>query len=314
MRHRALGRSGLRVSRLGLGTMTWGSTVDAEDARDQLTAFVEAGGSLVDTAFPYGAGASEELLGSLLGDVVPRDEVVLCTKSGLEERADGWVRDTSRRELLRQLDTSLRRLSTDHVDLWLVHTWSDEVPLEETVKALAHAVATGRATYVGVSNHRGWQAARTLSLLEREGLPMVADQVQYSLIHRAPEADLAPAAASLGFGLLPWSPLGRGILTGKYRSGVPSGSRAGSAAFPRFVERYLDERAMRISDAVATAARGLQVTPTEVALAWVRDRPGVVAPVVGARTVGQLRTSLASEELELPAELVEALDEVSAAG
>ncbi|MDQ2755111.1 MAG: aldo/keto reductase [Actinomycetota bacterium] len=311
MRHRHLGRSGLRVSRLALGTMTWGSGVDLEGARDQLTLFVEAGGTLVDTAFGYAGGASEEIIGSLLGDVVPRDDVVLCTKSGTSRRGDDRVVDTSRRGLLRQLDASLTRLGTDHVDLWLVHAWGEDTPLEETLGALAHAVGTGRATYVGVSNYSGWQTARALTLLEQERVPLVANQTQYSLLHRVPEDELVPAAQALGFGLLPWSPLGRGVLSGKYRSGVPSDSRAGSRDFPRFAERYLDERSMTVTEAVVTAARGLQVSPVEVALAWVRDRPGVTAPVLGARTLPQLRTALASDELTLPPEIVEALDEVS---
>jgi aryl-alcohol dehydrogenase-like predicted oxidoreductase len=311
MRHRHLGRSGLRVSRLALGTMTWGSGVDVEAARDQLTLFVEAGGTLVDTAFGYAGGASEEIIGSLLGDVVARDEVVLCTKSGISRRGDDRVVDTSRRGLLRQLDTTLKRLRTDHVDLWLVHAWDDDTPLEETLSALSYAVGTGRATYVGVSNFSGWQTARALTLLAEQRVPLVANQTQYSLLHRVPEDDLVPAAEALGFGLLPWSPLGRGVLSGKYRSGVPSDSRAGSRDFPRFAERYLDERSMTITEAVVTAARGLQVSPAEVALAWVRDRPGVTTPVLGARTLPQLRAALASEDLTLPPEIVEALDEVS---
>lgn len=311
MRHRHLGRSGLQVSRLGLGTMTWGTSVDAESARDQLALFTEAGGTLLDTASGYAGGASEEIIGSLLGDVVAREDVVLCTKSGISRRGDDRVVDTSRRELLRQLDTSLARLGTDHVDLWMVHAWSDTTPLEETLGALAHAVTTGRATYVGVSNFSGWQTTRALSLLEREHLAVVGNQTQYSLLHRVPEDDLVPASRALGFGLLAWSPLGRGVLSGKYRSGVPSDSRAGSRDFPRFAERFLDERSMAITEAVVTAARGLQVTPAEVALAWVRDRPGVTAALVGARTLSQLRTAIASEELTLPPEIVEALDEVS---
>ncbi len=299
------------MSRLALGTMTWGSSVDAEGARDQLALFVEAGGSLVDTASGYAGGASEEIIGTLLGDVVPRDDLVLCTKSGISRQGDDRVVDTSRRGLLRQLDTSLTRLGTDHVDLWLVHAWSDATPLEETLSALSYAVGTGRATYVGVSNYSGWQTARALTLLGQERVPLVANQTQYSLLHRVPEDDLVPAAEALGFGLLPWSPLGRGVLSGKYRSGVPSDSRAGSRDFPRFAERYLDERSMTVTEAVVTAARGLQVSPVEVALAWVRDRPGVTAPVLGARTLPQLRTALASETLTLPPEIVEALDEVS---
>ncbi len=222
------------------------------------------------------------------------------------------VVDTSRRTLVAQLDASLQRLGTDHVDLWLVHAWSDEAPLAETLGALEWAVCSGRARYVGVSNYSGWQTARAYSLLESTRVPLVANEVEYSLAARDVEHEIAPAAQALGVGLMAWSPLARGVLTGKYRGGVPSDSRAASRDFPDFARRFLDERSMSIVEAVTTAARGLQVSPTEVALAWVRDRPGVVAPIVGSRTVAQLRTALASEALELPPELVEALEEVSA--
>ncbi len=311
MRHRRLGSSGLSLSRMALGTMTWGMVLEPEVCRDLLKTYLEAGGNVVDTAYGYGGGSAESLIGSFLGDVVPRDDLVICTKAGIERRGADRVVDVSRGALMRQLDASLARLGTDFVDLWLVHTWSDEAPLTETLSALEFAVTSGRARYVGVSNYSGWQSARAFSLLESARIPLVANEVEYSLTNRAAGREAAEAAASLGFGLLPWSPLGRGVLTGKYRNGVPSDSRAASRDFPNFVENFLDERSTAIVEAVCTAARGLEVSPTEVALAWVRDRPGVVAPIVGARTTAQLRTALASEDLELPSQLVEALDEIS---
>jgi aryl-alcohol dehydrogenase-like predicted oxidoreductase len=307
-----MGNSGLSVSRLALGTMTWGRSTDEEGAREQLRTFIDAGGTLVDTAHGYADGAAEEFLGRFIEQDVTRDEVVICTKSGISRRSGQRVVDTSRHSLLAQLDTSLERLGTDHVDLWLVHTWSDDAPLAETLSALEWAVGTGRARYVGVSNYSGWQSARALSLLEQARVPLVANEIEYSLVNRSAEPDLLAAAQALGFGLMPWSPLGRGVLTGKYRHGIPADSRAASRDFPRFTARYLDDRSAGIVEALAIAAKGLGVSPAEVALAWVRDRPGVVSPVVGARTTAQLRTSLASEALELPDELVAALDEVSA--
>jgi len=292
--------------------MLWGNAVDRHEAGDHLRAFVEAGGNLVDTAYGYGGGDAETILGGLLDGAVPRDDLVICTKAGIS-RAGGERRvDVSRRGLMAQLDTSLRRLGTDHVDLWLAHTWSDDVPLAETLSALEWAAASGRARYVGVSNYSGWQSARAFSLLESARIPLVANEIEYSLVCRAPEHEVVPAATSLGFGLLPWSPLGRGVLTGKYRSGIPSGSRAASSDFPGFAERFLDEQTTRVADAVAMAARGLGAKPGEVALAWLRDRPGVAAPIVGARTAAQLRSALASLELALPSEIVAALEDVSA--
>ncbi|HEU5144926.1 MAG TPA: aldo/keto reductase [Dermatophilaceae bacterium] len=308
---RRLGSSGLLVSPLALGTMTWGHSVDEHDAKDHLRAFVAAGGNLVDTAFGYGGGEAERILGAILGDELAREDVVICTKAGLS-RIDGERRvDVSRRGLLGQLERSLERLGTDHVDLWLVHTWSEDAPLEETLSALEWAVTSGRARYVGISNYGGWQSARSATLMESARCPLVANEVQYSLLHREPESEVLPAANALGLGVLAWSPLGRGVLTGKYRKGIPAGSRAASADFPNFVDRFLDEHSLRVAESVAMAARGLGVSPTEVALAWVRDRTAVAAPIVGVRTDAQLRTALASTQLTLPAEIVEALEDVS---
>ncbi len=314
MQQRFLGRTGLRVSRLGLGTLTWGRDTDEHEARDQLIAFTEAGGTLLDTAASYGDGASEELIGSFLGDVVARDEVVIATKAGINRARGSRGTDVSRGSLIRTLDASLRRLGVDHVDLWQVHTWVDDVPLEETLSALDYAVATGRASYVGVANYAGWQSAKaaTLQSAVTGRARLASNQVEYSLMNRSAEAEVIPAAQDLGLGVLPWSPLGRGVLTGKYRTGTPADSRAASPHFANFVGAYLTDLHARIVEAVARAADGLSWTPMEVALSWVRDRPGVTSPIVGARTAAQLRGALTVEECELPSEIVAALEDVSA--
>ena len=291
--------------------MSCGSCTTVEDARDHLKTYLAAGGDFVDTAYGYGDGASEKALGGMLGDLVPRDDLVICTKAGVSRRSGTRVVDTSRRALMHQLETSLKRLGTQYVDLWLVHTWSDDTPLEETLSALEWAVTSGRARYVGVSNYSGWQAAHAATLMSANRIPLVANEIEYSLFNRMPEDELTLAAQALGFGLLPWSPLGRGVLTGKYRHGIPADSRAASRDFSGLTGLNLSEEAGQIVDAVAIAAQGMNVSLAEIALAWVRDRPGVVAPIVGARTTGQLRTALASEDLELPTELVQALDDVS---
>ncbi len=309
-----MGRSGLTVSRVGLGTMTWGRDTDEHESADQLKAFLEAGGTLLDTAAGYGDGESERVIGGLLAAVVDREEVVIATKAGISRRTGDRVVDTSRKALLDALDGSLQRLGTDHVDLWQVHSWSADVPMEETLGALDAAVASGRSRYVGISNYSGWQTARAATW---QGCwpgraPVVATQVEYSLLQRGIEREVLPCADALGLGVLPWSPLGRGVLTGKYRGGIPADSRAASPHFARFVERFLDDRARRVVDAVSTAADGLDASPAEVALAWVRDAPGVTAPIVGARTAAQLRGSLTAEDLVLPPEIRAALDDVSA--
>jgi aryl-alcohol dehydrogenase-like predicted oxidoreductase len=313
MQQRYLGRTGLKVSRLGLGTLTWGRDTDEHEARDQLVAFTEAGGTLIDTAAGYGEGASEELIGSLIGDVVHRDDLVIATKAGISRRSGARVTNASRGYLLSTLEASLRRLGVDHVDLWQVHTWVDDTPLEETLSALDHAVTSGKAAYVGVSNYSGWQSAQaaTWQRAVPGRAPLASTQVEYSLVNRKVEAEALPAAEALGLGVLPWSPLGRGVLTGKYRHGTPADSRAASPHFSNFVGTYLGERHARIVEAVARAAEGLDWSPLEVALTWVRDRPGVTAPIVGARTAAQLRGSLTVEECELPPQIVAALDDVS---
>ena len=313
MQQRAVGATGLTVSRLGLGTMSWGRETDEHEARDQLIAFAEAGGTLVDTAAGYADGDSEVQLGRLIGDVVSRDEIVIATKAGISRRSGTRETYASRGRLLADLDGSLRRLGVDHVDLWQVHTWVEGVPIEETLAALDHALATGRTSYVGVSNYTGWQTAQAATW--QRAFPgravLASTQMEYSLLNRRIELDVVPAAAALGLGILPWSPLGRGVLTGKYRQGIPSDSRAASSAYSTFVERYLDPASQGIVESVAKAAEGLGWSMTEVALAWVRDRPGVTAPIVGARSAKQLLEALAVEELTLPAEIVAALDDVS---
>jgi aryl-alcohol dehydrogenase-like predicted oxidoreductase len=317
MEQRYAGRSGLRVSRLGLGTMTWGRDTDEHEATEQLREFLDAGGTLVDVGTAYGAGACEEVLGKLMTEFAPRADLVISAKAALPAFRSGP--DTSRRALLSALDASLTRLGVDHVDVWTVPGWSGRVPLEETLSALAVAVSSGRARYTAIANVTGWQAALAATgagvrgALEglAAGLP-VAVQTEYSLLRRDAERELVPAADHLALGVIGWSPLGRGVLTGKYRYGTPADSRAASAHLSGFVEPYLDRACRRVVDAVSTAAEGLGCAPLEVALAWVRDRPGVSSVLVGARTAAQLRASLASEDVVLPDEIAGALEEVSA--
>ncbi|HKS99085.1 MAG TPA: aldo/keto reductase [Rugosimonospora sp.] len=313
MQQRPLGRAGLLVSRLALGTMTWGRDTDADDAAAQLKTFLDAGGNLLDTADVYGDGDSEEVIGALLATGVPREDLLLGTKAGLRPSQERR-HDASRGHLLRSLDQSLRRMGVEHVDLWQVHGYDPDTPLDETLAALDFAVTSGRARYVGVSNFSGWQTAQAASwqLAWPGRAPLVSTQVEYSLLERGVERELLPGCASLGLGVLPWSPLGRGVLTGKYRHGRPVDSRAASPHFELFVARYLDPRSSAIVESVVTAADGLGVSPLEVALAWVRDRPGVVAPILGARTVGQLLVALQVEDVALPLEISRALDDVSA--
>lgn len=311
MQQRPLGKSGVWVGRLALGTMTWGKQTDEYEARDQLAAFLDAGGTLIDTADSYAAGACEDLLGTLIQEFDCREDVVVATKAvqrpGTERRLDA-----SRRHLLNALDASLKRLDVEYIDLWQLHRWDSWTPLEETLDALDYAVSSGKVRYAGISNYSGWQTARACTLQHVKGTaPIITTQMEYSLLERGIEREIVPAAQTLGMGILPWSPLGRGVLTGKYRHSIPIDSRGGNPETSGFVGAYNNERSHRIVDAVCTAAEGLDAAPGEVALAWLRDRPGVVAPILGARTTNQLISALASEELELPEEIVTALEDVS---
>ncbi len=313
MELRRAGNSGLTLSRLGLGTMTWGRDTDEHEAADQCRAFIDAGGNFIDTAAVYGDGDSERVIGGLIGVLFKRDDVVIASKAGISF-VDGERKvNTSRSSLIAELDRSLTRLGTDFLDLWQVHTWDANTPLDDTLSALDYAYSSGKARYVGISNFSGWQMARACTKQEANTMkaPIATIQSEYSLLNRQIEKEVLPATAELGVGLLAWSPLGRGVLTGKYRKGIPSDSRGASPHFANFIDPYLDERASRIVEAVVVAGEGLGYSPLEISLAWVRDRIGVTSAIVGARTGAQLRGILTSEEISLPDIVRNALDDVS---
>ena len=290
--------------------MTWGRDTDESEAAEQCRIYIEAGGNFIDTAAVYGSGDSEKVIGGLVGSLFKREEVVIATKGGIQFIDGVRTVNTSRGALLAELDASLKRLGTDYVDLWQVHTWDENTPLDDTMSALESAYQSGRARYVGISNYSGWQTARAVTKQELRA-PIATTQNEYSLLNREIENEILPCASELNVGLLAWSPLGRGVLTGKYRNGVPSDSRGASPHFAGFVEPYLDERSSRIVEAVQVAADGLGYSPLEVALAWVRDAIGVTSAIVGARTGAQLRGILRSEEISLPGVVRQALDDVS---
>lgn len=313
MEKRRAGDSGLALSRLGLGTMTWGRDTDEIEAADQCRAFLDAGGNLIDTAATYGDGDSERVIGGLIGTLFSRDDVIIATKAGLSF-SDGLRHvDASRHSLIAELDRSLARLGSEFIDIWQVHSWDDVTPLDDTLSALDYAYTTGRARYVGVSNFSGWQVARSATKQQSNSMkaPLTTVQGEYSLLNRSAEYELLDAANDCGLGFLAWAPLARGVLTGKYRKGVPSDSRGAAPHFAKQIEDYLDPRSGQIVEAVAVAAEGLGFSPLEVALAWVRDAPGVTSTLVGARTGAQLRGLLKSEEISLPQILRTALDDVS---
>ena len=313
MEKRRAGGSGLALSRLGLGTMTWGRDTDEIEAADQCRAFLDAGGNFLDTAATYGDGDSERVIGGLIGSLFNRDDVIIATKAGVNF-ADGTRRvDASRHSLIAELDRSLNRLGTDFVDIWQIHNWDEVTPLDDTLSALDYAYTTGRARYVGVSNYSGWQLARAATKQQSNSMkaPLTTIQGEYSLLNRNAEFEIIDAAVECSLGFLAWAPLARGVLTGKYRKGIPSDSRGAAPHFAKHIEPYLDSRSAKIVEAVAVAAEGLGFSPLEVALAWVRDAPGVTSSLIGARTGAQLRGVLKSEEISLPEIVRTALDEIS---
>jgi aryl-alcohol dehydrogenase-like predicted oxidoreductase len=314
MEMRRAGKSGLTLSRLGLGTMTWGRDTDTHEAADQCRAYIDAGGNFLDTSPTFGDGDAERVIGGMIGTLFQRDEVVIATKAGIQLVGGERVINNSRQSLMNELDKSLTRLGTDHVDLWQIHGWDPSNPLDDTLSALDYAYSSGKARYVGLSNFSGWQSSRAITLQELHGMkaPIVTLNNEYSLLNRTVEDEILPCVDDLNVGFLAWAPIARGVLSGKYRTGIPSDSRAAAPHFVKHVEPYLDDRSARIVEAVSVAAEGLGFAPLEVAIAWVRDNPLVSSAIVGARTGAQLRGILKSEEISLPATIRSVLDEVSA--
>lgn len=293
--------------------MTWGRDTDTHEAADQARAYIDAGGNFLDSASHYGDGDSERVIGGLIGTLFRREDVVISTKAGVTYENGSLKTDAARPSLMSALDQSLARLGTDHVDLWQVQIWDEKIPLEDSLSALDWAYTSGRARYVGISNFNGWQSARAISLQEANSAkaPITSLQNEFSLLARSVEGDALDCAINLDRGFIAWSPLGRGALTGKYRQGIPADSRAATPHFAPFIEPYLNEQSRRIVEAVCVAAQGLGYSPLEVALAWVRDFPGVSSAVVGARTGAQMRGILVSEEISLPEVVRFALNEIS---
>jgi aryl-alcohol dehydrogenase-like predicted oxidoreductase len=320
MELRTLGRSGCAVSTYCLGTMTFGDETEQDVAHAQLDRFVEAGGTFVDTADVYTRGASEEIVGRWLAarpaDVT--DRVVLATKGRFPMGPDANDLGLSRRHLARALEASLRRLGVDAVDLYQVHSWDPVTPLEETLSFLEDAVQFGKARYAGLSNYTGWQVQRAVDLAELR-FPRarpVTLQPQYNLLVREIEWEIVPACQANGLGLLPWSPLGGGWLTGKYRRDErPSGATRLGEDPDRGVEAY-DRRSSRqrtwdVVEAVRAVAEERGASMAQVALAWLHDRPAVTSVILGARTVEQLEDNLGAAGLRLTEQETAALDAAS---
>ena len=319
MDYRQLGRSGLRVSSLTLGTMTFGGagkfanvgTTGLDDARRQIDMCLDAGVNLIDTADVYSGGASEEILGQALAG--RRDRVLVATKARMAMGEGPNDAGLSRHHLIRACEASLRRLGTDHIDLFQVHEWDGVTPMEETLRALDDLVRSGKVRYVGCSNFSGWQMTKALGVSERLGLERyVSQQVYYSLQSRDAEYEIVPASLDQGVGILVWSPLAGGLLSGKYRRGQqgPEGARHLTDWNEPPVRD--EEQTYDVIEAAVEIGSSHGVSAAQVALAWLLGRPGVSSLVIGARTEEQLADNLAAADLELSAEERARLDELSA--
>src|SRR5215212_9101308 len=319
MDYRELGRSGLRVSALTLGTMTFGGggkfahvgSTDVEGAKRQVAMALDAGVNMIDTADVYSDGASEEILGKALGD--RRDDVLIATKARMAMGDGPNDAGLSRHHLIRACEASLRRLGTDHIDLYQVHEWDGMTPMEETLGALDDLVRAGKVRYVGCSNFSGWQMSKALGVSERLGLERyVSQQVYYSLQSRDAEYEIVPACIDQGVGILVWSPLAGGLMSGKYRRGQqgPEGSRHLTDWNEPPVRD--EEQTYDVIEAAVEIGEGHGVSAAQVTLAWLLGRPGVSSLIVGARTAEQLADNLGAADLGLSAEERGRLDALSA--
>jgi aryl-alcohol dehydrogenase (NADP+) len=322
MEYRTLGRSGTVVSRLALGTMTFGAETDEAGAHRQLDRFVAAGGTFVDTADVYAGGASEQIIGRWLARTTPasRDQVVIATKGRFPTGEGPNDLGLSRRHLTRALDASLQRLGVDHVDLYQCHAHDPLTPIEETLGFFDDAVRAGKVLYAGLSNFTGWQLQRAVDVAEHRGLPRpVTLQPQYNLLVREIEWEIVPAAQANGLGVLPWSPLGGGWLTGKYSASErPRGATRLGENPHRGVEAYdrrsTSQRTWDVVAAVRAVAEESGASMAQVALAWLADRPAVTSVILGARTSEQLDDNLGAADLHLSADQTARLDAASDPG
>lgn len=318
--YRLLGRSGLRVSPLALGTMTfgqdWGWGADATESRRIFDLYIDRGGNFVDTSVNYTNGASEQMLGEFLRD--KRERVVLASKFTMaREPGNPNSGGNHRLNMLRSVEQSLRQLGTDRIDLFYLHSWDCTTQPEEVMRALDDLVRSGKIVYIGICNTPAWRIAQMQTLAEMLGwAPFVALQIEYSLIERTVEHELIPMAAALGMGVLPWSPLGGGVLSGKYtRTDIEDSREAGVAATRKGVVAstgQLSHRALSIADVVRSVAQEIGATASQVALAWTLSNPAVTAPVMGARTLAQAEDNLGALRVVLSDEQRARLDAASA--
>lgn len=310
MQYRYLGRTGMKVSELCLGAMTFGREADETTSFAMMDAFVEAGGTFIDTADVYSRGVSEDIIGKWL-QTQRRDDLVIATKVRFPMGEGVNEIGLSRKHILDGVEQSLRRLQTDHIDLYQVHCWDPGTPLQETLSTLDRLVQDGKVRYIGISNYKAWQIQKALDLSHQMGWePFVSLQPLYNLLDRDIEWEIVEVCQNEGLGIIPWSPLRGGWLTGKYRremspESLPEDTRlskASSEGWSEMWENYANEHTWGVIDTLLAIAEETGKTPAQVALNWVKDQPGVTAPIIGARNLDQLHANLGSVDWALSEE------------
>jgi aryl-alcohol dehydrogenase-like predicted oxidoreductase len=320
MKMRFMGKTGLQVSELCLGAMTFGRESTEEISRQILDAFIEAGGNFIDTADVYAGGKSEEILGRWLPGK-PRDQLVIATKVRFRKGPGANDIGLSRKHILEGVEASLRRMHTDYIDLYQVHCWDNRTPIEETLSTLDQLVKSGKVRYIGASNYAGWQLQKSIDLARQMGWePFICLQAQYNLLVRSMEWELTDVCLNEGLGVIPWSPLRGGWLSGKYQRGMaapPAETRVETASklgWSESWENYNNETTWKILDVLLAVAMEINKPPAQVALRWLLQRPEVTAPIIGARTMEQLQDNLGSVDWVLDGEHLRQLTEISNPG
>ncbi|MCS4484283.1 aldo/keto reductase [Gleimia sp. 6138-11-ORH1] len=311
MQQRFLGSTGLAISTIGLGTLTWGRDTRPEEARAIWKAFADSGGNLIDTSPTYGEGQAEATIGELLTHDFPRSETILISKGGFFQNEGRLRAANNRNAILNSLDASLKALKTDYLDILLLSRPDPHTPLAESLAAIEIAVKSGRVRYFGLANFPVWDTASAWQLSQQLSLPLATVSAEYSLLNREVETQLLPALEANGIGFIGWSGLARGVLTGKYRHGTPPDSRGASSTLAGFVTPYLGREANAVVEGVMTAAKGLDYAPWDVALQWALSQPAVSSILVGPRTELQAQQILSGVELTVPPQILEALDQIS---
>ncbi|WP_124054786.1 aldo/keto reductase [Arcanobacterium ihumii] len=312
MKQNKLGNSGLSVGAIGLGTLTWGRDTEIDDARRMLGSLLDAGGNTIDVSPIYAGGSAEQTVGELFASHFSREDFVVMAHAGISYSPNGIIHANGRGHLSSSLNNTLRTMNTDYVDVLMLASPDPTTPFEETLDTLAQFVRDGKARYLGFAHHPAWLVAKYTQYLRDYRLPTpITIGLEYSLLNRNAEYEHFPMATDAGLGVVSYSPLAAGVLTGKYRNTIPPTSRAATKHLSGMVDPYLEDAPRRITEAISKAADGLGRTPSDIALAWALQQPEVSTVMCGARTASQADQLLSLEIIEIPQQVADVIDEIS---